>query len=277
MRTLKFSGSALWLSVLTSVLGRCILAGEHLSARALLLKGIPMAIGIAAAAAILAAAEQEQAIFSGQDFRSRIFCGAFALWFGWELLETVGQAQTICRETFSSMAVVGALLLLLWAGWALDASIFSRSAGVLWWAAALAVLLCAVSLNGQLHWENLLEGPELSAQITLPLFAEYFAFPLLSEKNPKNCRVQWFLPLAAAGVEAVFALGMELLLGRGSSCAGYELLRAGAVGQISRFDAAFLLVWLTAALFRVCVLVCTLRVLLERVWSGAGNGQEVPE
>lgn len=61
---------------------------------------------------------------------------------------------------------------------------------------------------------------------------------------------------------------MELLFGAGTVFPGYELLRAGALGLISRFDAVFLLVWLAAALFRVCFLVHLLRRLLGLVWNG---------
>jgi len=42
------------------------------------------------------------------------------------------------------------------------------------------------------------------------------------------------------------------------------LLRAGTLGRVSRLDAAFLLVWLAAALLRGCFLVRVLRELLCR-------------
>ena len=42
------------------------------------------------------------------------------------------------------------------------------------------------------------------------------------------------------------------------------MLRAGTLGRVSRLDAAFLLVWLAAALFRGCFLVRVLRELLCR-------------
>ena len=61
-----------------------------------------------------------------------------------------------------------------------------------------------------------------------------------------------------------FALGRELLFGSGRPLPGDELLRAGTLGRVSRLDAAFLLVWLAAALFRGCFLVRVLRELLCR-------------
>lgn len=42
------------------------------------------------------------------------------------------------------------------------------------------------------------------------------------------------------------------------------MLRAGTLGRVSRLDAAFLLVWLAAALLRGCFLVRVLRELLCR-------------
>lgn len=42
------------------------------------------------------------------------------------------------------------------------------------------------------------------------------------------------------------------------------VLRAGTLGRVSRLDAAFLLVWLAAALLRGCFLVRVLRELLCR-------------
>ena len=44
-----------------------------------------------------------------------------------------------------------------------------------------------------------------------------------------------------------------------------ELLRTGTLGSISRFDSVGLLVWLAAALFRVCFLVQAERQLLRQI------------
>lgn len=74
------------------------------------------------------------------------------------------------------------------------------------------------------------------------------------------------LPAAVsdAGGAVRFALGWELLFGSGRPLPGNELLRARTLGRVSRLDAAFLLVWLAAALFRGCFLVRVLRELLCR-------------
>lgn len=148
MRKLNFSGAAVSLSVLTTVMGQCILSGEAVSARTLLLQGLPMALALAVISRLLALAEVEQGTFSGNTFCSKLFCLLATLWFGAELAETLGQIQTLCWEQFSSMALVGILPLLLWAGWTLEPGVFSRSAGILWWAVVLAAVICFFSLSG---------------------------------------------------------------------------------------------------------------------------------
>ena len=122
-------------------------------------------------------------------------------------------------------------------------------------------------MESQLHWENLLREPQ-SGSIRFPLYAEYFAFPLLAQPEENQHRTSVWLSLGVFGLWVGAALGMELLFGAGTVFPGYELLCAGALGMISRFDAVFLLVWLAAALFRVCFLVHLLRRLLGLVWNG---------
>ena len=264
MRKLNFSGAAVSLSVLTTVMGQCILSGEAVSARTLLLQGLPMALALAVISRLLALAEVEQGTFSGNTFCSKLFCLLATLWFGAELVETLGQIQTLCWEQFSSMAVLGVLPLLLWAGWQLKPDVFSRSAGVLWWALALAGLACVGSLHGQLHWENLFPTAEPTGNLRFPLYAESIAWPLLFGKRGCTGRRCFLLPfLTLAGLFG-FALGRELLFGSGRPLPVDELLRAGMLGRVSRLDAAFLLVWLAAALFRGCFLVRVLRELLCR-------------
>ena len=133
----KSGAQALWLSALTAEAGRCILTSGGVSARGLILQGLPVALGISLAAALLQTAEQENDVFSGRTFRDRVVCGGFVLWFAAELWETICQAQELCWEQFSSMAVLGILPLLVWAGWKLEERVFFRAAGILWWAAAL--------------------------------------------------------------------------------------------------------------------------------------------
>ena len=126
--------AAVPLSVLTAVLGQCITSGSAMSARLLLLQGFPMALGIGLLSACLMPAEGEEGLRSETGIRPRLLCLLLSVWFGAELWETLWQAQQVCREQFSSMAVLGVLPLLLWAGWQLKPDVFSRSAGVLWWA-----------------------------------------------------------------------------------------------------------------------------------------------
>ena len=252
------------LSVLTAVLGQCITSGSAMPAQLLLLQGFPMALGIGLFSACLMPAEGEEGLRSETGIRPRLLCLLLSVWFGAELLETLWQAQQVCREQFSSMAVLGVLPLLLWAGWQLKPDVFSRSAGVLWWALALAGLACVGSLHGQLHWENLFPAAEPTGNLRFPLYAESIAWPLLFGKRGCTGRRCFLLPfLTLAGLFG-FALGRELLFGSGRLLPGNELLRTGTLGRVSRLDAAFLLVWLAAALFRGCFLVRVLRELLCR-------------
>ena len=256
--------AAVPLSVLTAVLGQCITSGSAMPARLLLLQGFPMALGIGLLSSCLMPAEGEEGLRSETGIRPRLLCLLLSVWFGAELLETLWQAQQVCREQFSSMAVLGVLPLLLWAGWQLKPDVFSRSAGVLWWALALAGLACVGSLHGQLHWENLFPAAEPTGNLRFPLYAESIAWPLLFGKRGCTGRRCFLLPfLTLAGLFG-FALGRELLFGSGRPLPGDELLRAGTLGRVSRLDAAFLLVWLAAALFRGCFLVRVLRELLCR-------------
>ena len=256
--------AAVPLSVLTAVLGQCITSGSAMPARLLLLQGFPMALGIGLLSSCLMPAEGEEGLRSETGIRPRLLCLLLSVWFGAELWETLWQAQQVCREQFSSMAVLGVLPLLLWAGWQLKPDVFSRSAGVLWWALALAGLACVGSLHGQLHWENLFPAAEPTGNLRFPLYAEAIAWPLLFGKRGCTGRRCFLLPfLTLAGLFG-FALGRELLFGSGRPLPGDELLRAGTLGRVSRLDAAFLLVWLAAALFRGCFLVRVLRELLCR-------------
>lgn len=71
-----------------------------------------------------------------------------------------------------------------------------------------------------------------------------------------------------------FVLCTELVFGAGNALPGIELLRAGRLGSISRFDALVLLVWLAAAMFRFCVLVQVVRQLAGRLWGRATPAEE---
>ena len=101
--------AAVPLSVLTAVLGQCITSGSAMPARLLLLQGFPMALGIGLLLACLMPAEGEEGLRSETGIRPRLLCLLLSVWFGAELWETLWQAQQVCREQFSSMAVLGVL------------------------------------------------------------------------------------------------------------------------------------------------------------------------
>ena len=95
----------------------------------------------------------------------------------------------------------------------------------------------------------------------LRLCPEYFALPLLcTERDVSRGAV---LPFGVCAVQGGYALVLTLVLGRpeGAGYAGLELLRAWAMGYFSRLDAFLLLVWLAAALWRLCLLAFVLRRL----------------
>lgn len=108
--------------------------------------------------------------------------------------------------------------------------------------------------------------------IILPLYPEYFALPLFCPA--KQVRGAVWLPVKAFVLAGSFALCMELVFGAGNALPGIELLRAGRLGSISRFDALVLLVWLAAAMFRFCVLVQVVRQLAGRLWGRATPAEE---
>lgn len=256
MKQACFSEKTLFLNVSAAVSARFILQSSgQVSARVLILQGFPMALGLTAISTLLAQAEQNTDAFSGNSFRPKLLCGGFVLWFVWELAETLQQAQTICWMQFSSMAVLGLLPLLLWAGWKLEPGVLARSVPVLGWTAALAALVWLGALRGQLHWENLMRSTTSSVP-TMPLYAECFVLPFLC-KREDVCRGIW-LPFKAFCVMAALAFGAEFLFGPGG-------IPAGVIGSLTHVDAVVLLVWLALALFRVCVLVQVVRQLLCRI------------
>ena len=134
-----FSEKTLTLSVLTAEFALCVLqTGAPVTARSFLLRGLPMTLALVLITALTAGAEQRADSFWGTDLRSRVVCGGLGLWFVWEAVETFRQAQELCWGNFSSMAMLGLLPLLLWAGWKLEPAVLVRCAPILCWAAALA-------------------------------------------------------------------------------------------------------------------------------------------
>lgn len=277
MNEAGFSYHAVALSVAAAVLARCILSPAlEQPVRTQLLLGLPLAFALGCAAAFFCETARKADLFGGRGVSSRLVCLGFACWFAVSLVATVGAAQQICWEQFSSQAVLGLVPLLLWAGWSFDGAVLARTARILWWIVLAGAVLCLLGLGGQLHWQNLAPGaPAQLALPTVPLFPEFFALPLLCPAASRRKSVA--LPVGAFLLEVGYGFGMELLFGpeRENTVLGYELLRAWTLGAFSRFDAFLLLVWLAAALFRICLLARVLHVLLGRLWGDAAARGEV--
>lgn len=269
----SFSAISLALSVAAAELGRAILgAGRSTSVRAAVLGSILAAVVFVLLAAL---AGVNASRMNRPSFGGRCVCAAFLLWYLFELARTASMIQQVCWEQFSSMAFVGLLPLFLWAGWRLGCGLFDRMASVLWWFILLGAVFCVAGLLGQLHWQNLVLNESGTSFVFLDavFYPEYFSFPLLcTNKSKTNIRQKslLFLPVISAVISSGYVLGLAMLFGGGQnsnepSYPGYELLRAWSFGGISRFDAAFLLIWLSAAIFRFCFLVRVLKLLCERL------------
>lgn len=245
-----FSISVLVLSVLTAALAN---AGRMVgSARETILSGFLQA------AVLTAVVLLSEGFWHIGNAPHRTAALALALAFAAELVQAAAQAQWAAQQEFRSMALVGILPLLLWAGWTLAPSSWNAPARVLWWFIFLGGMVCLLGLAGQMRWLRLLaEGP--AQQPKGLLYAEYFAVPLLCPQEPP--RRGLCLPWAAYAVQAGAALGMQLVFGGGAYPA-QELLRAWSVGAFSRMDALLLLVWLGCAVYRICFLCAALRVCL---------------
>ena len=63
------------------------------------------------------------------------FC--LQVWLAVELAGTFWKALQVCREEFSSLALLGFLPLLLWVGWQMPARAWGAPAQVLWWFVAV--------------------------------------------------------------------------------------------------------------------------------------------
>lgn len=177
-----------------------------------------------------------------------------------EFVETAATAQDVCRQEFSSMALLGLLPLLILAGWKLSFSGWEVPARVLWWLMALSGAIFLLGVADQMRWERLLEFPDTMSRWISPIYAEYFLFPMLSQK--KKPAKAFCLPVSVFALRAAAALSFGLVFGADSYPA-YELLRAWSIGAFSRMDAFLLLVWFGCALFRLCYLTALLRRVLK--------------
>lgn len=263
-----FSARMLALSVAAAELGRAILgAGKTGSVRAALPGNILAAVAFVLLGALV---WLNAARLHRPGFGNKCLCAAFLLWYLFEAVRAAAMIQETCWEQFSSMAFFGFLPLFLWAGWGLGCELYDRMASVLGWLVILGVVFCVLGLAGQLEWQNLVIG-EAGRSFTLPdalFYPEYFSFALLctgeNTSNDGGKSTLW-LPVIAAVISSGYTLGLALLFGGPQAYPGYELLRAWSFGGISRFDAAFLLLWLAAAIFRFCFLVRTVRLFCERL------------
>ena len=121
-----FSLSAVALSVLTAALAEGTQAG--VSVRGMVVYGAAQAALLTLLSAVLYACWQKAGHAAQQAW---LF--AAGIWLLAQLCDTALQAQTVCRQEFRSMALVGLLPLLLWAGWKIAPDGWNAPARVLWW------------------------------------------------------------------------------------------------------------------------------------------------
>lgn len=244
-------GQILALSVVTAAAAEPM--GTDCSARAAVLSGLAGALALTVLAALTAFLARRNPGRAGRMVDAALLAG-----FAWELVQTAGQAQAVCTQEFSSMALVRLLPLLLWVSSRMAPAGWAAPARVLWWGTALGCGVYALGLAGQLHWYPLTDAASLQGwgSWTLPVYAEYFAAGRLcpAEKSPRAA----LLPLAAFAVQTAVLLGRTMLFGA-KDYPIQELLRAWGMGMFSRLDAALLLLWLACAIFRMgflCTAVC---------------------
>lgn len=249
----RFTPAALTLSVLTAVLAESIPQGVPVR-RAL-------AAGALSAAALCVLSLLATAAWQGRT-PSLAARTALTLGFGWELLQSIARAQQVCAEEFFSMALPGFLPLLLWAGWCIRPGGWNPLARVLWWFAAVGGMVCLLGLGGQMHWYRLFVLPTAPARGAwqVPVYAEYFALPLLCK--PSAVRRMTWLPLGSFVVQAAVLLGGVLVFGAGEY-PQMELLRVWSTGSFSRMDALLLWIWLLCAACRVAMLCTAIRMLWQ--------------
>ena len=252
-QTERFTPAALTLSVVSAALADGIPQG--IPVRLALWLGAVGTVCLCLLSTLAAAALQNKA----PSFAVRLALTA-ALFM--ELVHTLAQAQGLCTAEFSSMALLGFLPLLLWAGWGVCPASWNASARVLWWFAAVGGVVCLLGLAGQLHWYRLFTPAQpTEATWGVPVYAEYFAGALLC--NLQSVRRTVWLPLWGFAVQAAALLGGALLFGSGVY-PRLELLRAWSGGSFSRMDALLLLLWLLCAVYRAAMLCAAIRLLWQQ-------------
>ena len=250
-----FSAPVLALSVWTAALAEGMQTG--ISPRGMIIHGAVQALLLTCISGVLSDCWQRAAM-------QWVWLFAAGAWFLAELFGTVMQAQIICQQEFHSMALIGLLPLLLWAGWCIPPSGWDAPARVLWWLVLLGGLVCLTGLAGQMDWAHLLtaDAVQLARWPRVPLYAEYLFWPLLA--GYEEPRSMFWLPWLTFLAQAGLAAGMCLVFGA-SDYPAQELLRAWSADVFSRMDALLLLIWLTCAIFRIGFLCTAVRT----VWQHA--------
>ena len=212
----KLSFSALALSVWTAALAESLEPGVSL--RGMFLYGGLGALLLTGISAVLYVCWQQTAV-------RQVWIFAAVLGLLAEAFRTAMQAQNVCRQEFHSMAMLGLLPLLLWAGCRIPLSGWDAPARVLWWFVLLGEGLCLAGIAGQMEWSHLLEpdAVQLARLPRVPLYAEYLLWPLLIEE-PAPRRVL-FLPWLTFLAQVCLAGGICLVFG-GTDYPEQELLRA---------------------------------------------------
>ena len=256
-----FSAPVLALSVWTAALAEEMQTG--ISPRGMIIHGAVQALLLTCISGVFSACWQRAAM-------QWVWLFSAGAWFLAELFGTVMQAQNICQQEFRSMALIGLLPLLLWAGWCIPPSGWDAPARVLWWFVLLGGLVCLTGLAGQMDWAHLLtaDAVQLARWPRVPLYAEYLFWPLLAGyEEPRSMSwLPWLTFLAQAGLTA----GMCLVFGA-ADYPEQELLRAWNADVFSRMDALLLLIWLTCAIFRTGFLCAAVRTVWQRaVQCGKG-------
>ena len=138
-QTERFTPAALTLSLVTAALADGI--PQSVPVRRALWLGAVSAVCLCILSALTAAALQGKT--PSLAVRLALTAGLFM-----ELMHTLVQAQGLCTAEFSSMALLGFLPLLLWAGWCIRPASWNASARVLWWFVAVGGVVCLLGLAG---------------------------------------------------------------------------------------------------------------------------------
>lgn len=249
-----FTPAALTLSVVTAALADGIPQGVPVR-RALWL-GAVSTVCLCILSALAAAALLNKA--PSFAVRLALTAGLFM-----ELAHTIAQAQGLCAAEFSSMALLGFLPLLLWAGWRIRPGSWNACARVLWWFVTVGSVVCLLGLGKQMQWYRLLQptAQTVHSVLRVPVYAEYFAGAVLCNARAVH-RTVW-LPVWSFAVQAAGVVGIALLFGD-TVYPQLELLRAWSGGSFSRMDALLLLLWLLCAVYRVAMLCAAIRLLWQQ-------------